>query len=148
MLFFVVILINFNYIRKIIKSSLGATEGLVQQQFGKMAGSVLNWTFGFQMNISAKLKVNTLKSATSPSCKTLYTIYFPNLRWKLLSYFFWIIITENLVWKFKNEPNFVDKLWAEITFWGKFAVKLKPETKRCVKICFAWESELCVEFYF
>lgn len=37
MLFFVVILINFNYIRKIIKSSLGATEGLVQQSFASMA---------------------------------------------------------------------------------------------------------------
>ena len=36
-----------------------------------MAGSVLNWTFGFQMNISAKLKVSASKSATSPSCKTL-----------------------------------------------------------------------------
>jgi len=22
-------------------------------------------------------------------------------------------------------------------------VKLKPETKRCVKICFAWQSKLC-----
>ena len=35
-----------------------------------MAGSVLNRTFGFQMNISAKLKVSASKSATSPSCKT------------------------------------------------------------------------------
>jgi len=43
-----------------------------QQQFGKMAGSVLNLTFGFQMNISAKLKVSASKSATSPSCKTLW----------------------------------------------------------------------------
>jgi hypothetical protein len=42
-----------------------------QQQFGKMAGSVLNSTFSFQMNFSAKLKVNALKSATSPSCETL-----------------------------------------------------------------------------
>jgi len=36
-----------------------------------MAGSVLNWTFGFQMKFSAKMKVSALKSATSPSCKTL-----------------------------------------------------------------------------
>ena len=36
-----------------------------------MAGSVLIWTYGFQMNISANLKVSTSKSATSPSCKTL-----------------------------------------------------------------------------
>jgi len=35
-----------------------------------MAGSVLNSAFGFQMNISAKLKVSASKSATSPSCKT------------------------------------------------------------------------------
>ena len=43
----------------------------------------------------------------------------------------------------KTEPIFVDKLCAEITFSGKYVVKLKPETKRCVKICFAWQSELC-----
>jgi len=43
----------------------------IQQQFGKMAGLVLNRTFGFQMKISAKLKVSASKSATSPSCKTL-----------------------------------------------------------------------------
>ena len=36
-----------------------------------MAGSVLNWTFGFQMKFSAKLKESASKSATSPSCKTL-----------------------------------------------------------------------------
>ena len=47
----------------------------------------------------------------------------------------------------KTEPNFVDKLCAEITFSGKYVVKLKPETKLYVKICFAWQSELCVEFY-
>jgi hypothetical protein len=48
-----------------------ASEAFVQQQFGKMADSVLNLTFGFQINISAKLKVSASKSATSPSCKTL-----------------------------------------------------------------------------
>ncbi|MBK9354083.1 MAG: hypothetical protein IPN09_08990 [Bacteroidetes bacterium] len=47
------------------------TRGLVQQQFGKMGGLVLNSTFGFQMKFSAKLKVSASKSATSPSCKTL-----------------------------------------------------------------------------
>jgi len=45
-----------------------------QQQFGKMAGSVLNWTFGFQKKFSAKLKESASKSATSPSCKTLCVI--------------------------------------------------------------------------
>ena len=39
-----------------------------------MAGSVLNWTFGFQINISAKLKVGASKSATSASCETLAVI--------------------------------------------------------------------------
>ena len=36
-----------------------------------MAGSVLNRTFRFLINISSKLKVNASKTATSPSCKTL-----------------------------------------------------------------------------
>jgi hypothetical protein len=39
-----------------------------------MAGSVLNWTFSFQINISAKLKISASKSATSPSCITLADI--------------------------------------------------------------------------
>ena len=67
--------------------------------------------------------------ATFLSRETLYTIYFPNLHWKLLSYFFWIIITENLAWKTKTKPNFVDKLCVEITFSGKFAVKLNVAWK-------------------
>ena len=51
----------------------------------------------------------------------------------------------------KTEPNFVDKLCVEITFSGKSVVKLKPETKLCVKIYFVWQFELCrklcVEFF-
>ena len=42
MLFFVVIRIDFSYLRKIIKIYNRATEGLVQQQFGNMAGFGLN----------------------------------------------------------------------------------------------------------
>ena len=53
------------------------------------------------------------------------------------------IVTENFAWKLKTELNFVNKLCAEITFSGKSVVKSIPETKRCVKICFAWQSELC-----
>ena len=68
------------------------------------------------------------------SRRTLCATYFPNLRWKLLSYFFWIIITENLAWKTKTKPNFVDKLCVVITFSGKSVVKWKPETKLCVTI--------------
>ena len=63
--------------------------------------------------------------ATFLSRETLYTIYFPNLRWKLLSYFFWIIITENLVWKLKSEPNFVDKLYVEKYVFGKIRCETK-----------------------
>ena len=35
------------------------------------------------------------------------------------------------------------KTLVEITFSGKSVVKWKPETKLCVKIYFAWQSELC-----
>ena len=58
------------------------------------------------------------------------------------------IVIEKSCAKIENRTKFVDKLCVEITFSGKFAVKLKPETKRCVKICFARQSELCVDFYF
>ena len=82
-----------------------------------------------------------MKYATSCSCDTLCATYFPNLRRKLLSYFFrknFIeIVTENLTRKLKTEQTFVDKVCAEITFSGKSVVKLKTETKRCVKIYFA-----------
>ena len=71
MLFFVVILINFNYIRKIIKSSLGATEGLVQQGFCVMAVLVQVSSLVFQLNFSTKLKVLASKSATTQSPGTL-----------------------------------------------------------------------------
>ena len=75
--------------------------------------------------------------ATFSSPKTLYTIYFPNLRRELLSYFsernLLKLLPKNLVRKLKTEPNFVDKLCVEITFSGKSVVKLKPKNKRCVK---------------
>ena len=47
------------------------------------------------------------------------------------------IVTEKSCAKIENRTNFVDKLCVEITFSGKFAVKIKAETKNCVKICFA-----------
>ena len=54
-------------------------------------------------------------------------------------------LKQNFAWKYalRDNPNFADKLSAEITFSGKYVVKLKPETKRCVKIYFARQSELC-----
>ena len=44
------------------------------------------------------------------------------------------LLPKNFAGKLKTEPNFVDKLCAEITFSGKSVVKLKPETKLCVII--------------
>jgi hypothetical protein len=44
------------------------------QQFGKMAGLVLNSRSVFQINFSVKLKVSALKTATSPSFKTFCAI--------------------------------------------------------------------------
>ncbi|MBK9299790.1 MAG: hypothetical protein IPN14_04065 [Bacteroidetes bacterium] len=46
-------------------------NNIVQQQFGKMAGSVLNSTAVLRLNICAKLNICASISATSPSCKTL-----------------------------------------------------------------------------
>ena len=57
--------------------------------------------------------------------------------------FFLKLLPKNFAWYLKTEPNFVDKLCAEITFSGKSVVKLKPETKLCVKIYFVWQFELC-----
>ena len=69
---------------------------------------------------------------------TLYTIYFPNLRWTILSYFYeknlLKLLPKNLVRKLKTEPNFVDNFCAEITFSEKSVVNWKPETKLCVTI--------------
>ena len=48
--------------------------------------------------------------------------------------FFLKLLPKNFAWYLKTEPNFVDKLCAEITFSGKSVVKLKPETKLCVII--------------
>jgi len=41
------------------------------QQFGKMAGSVLNSTVVLRLSFCAKLNICASISATSPSCKTL-----------------------------------------------------------------------------
>ena len=46
------------------------------------------------------------------------------------------IVIEKSCAKIENRTNFVDKLCVEITFSGKSVVKLKPETKLCVKIYF------------
>ena len=49
MLFFVVIIFYFSYLRKIIKINNGATEGLVQQRFGTIAKFTINITFDFPL---------------------------------------------------------------------------------------------------
>ncbi|OWK99287.1 hypothetical protein AP75_02015 [Kaistella haifensis DSM 19056] len=51
-----------------------ATGGLVQQQFGKMAGSLLNSSSVLRLNFCAKLNICASISATSPSCKPLPAI--------------------------------------------------------------------------
>jgi len=43
-----------------------------KQQFGKMAGSVLNSTVVHRLNFCAKLNICASISATLPSCKTLW----------------------------------------------------------------------------
>ena len=97
-----------------------------------MAGLVLKWTFGFQINISAKLKVSASKSATSPSCKTLHTIYFPNCRRTLRSYFF-----ARKLMKFINEKSCVIMENWNQTLWKTFKDNSQPkkfrktETKLC-----------------
>ena len=84
------------------------------------------------MNASVKLKATESKrrhvvcnifSELTPKASLLF------FRKKFIE-----IVTENLARKLKTEPNFVDKLCAEITFSGKSVVKLKPETKLCVTI--------------
>ena len=44
-----------------------------------------------------------------------------------------------------ENPNFVDKFCAEITFVGKSDMKLKLDTKRCVENP-NFADKLCVEF--
>ena len=74
-LFFVAILLIFNQFYKVTKySAEKATEGLVQQQFGKMAGLVLNSTEVLRLNFCTKLNICASISATSPSCKPLADI--------------------------------------------------------------------------
>ena len=71
MLFFVVIRIDFSYLRKIIKIHNRATEGLVQHRFGNMAGLVLNSSSVLRLNFCAKLNICASISATSPSREPL-----------------------------------------------------------------------------
>ena len=61
-----------------------------------MAGLVLNWTFGFQIKFSAKLKVSDSKSATSPSCETLcVTLKTRRLKIKILIAY--LAINQNII---------------------------------------------------
>ena len=123
---------------------------------GKMAGTVLNWTLGFQINISTKLKVSASKSATSPSCKTLCATYFPNLRRKLFSYFFRKKFIEIVTWKNLRDSwkpnqtlsiNFVLKLrFRENPLWNE---NLKPNVawKFTLRDNPNFAEKLCVDFF-
>jgi hypothetical protein len=53
-----------------------------------MAGSVLFLKLLCLLKVQEFLVTLVLKAATSPSCKTLNAIYFPNLSRTLRSYFF------------------------------------------------------------
>ena len=55
----------------ILKNNYLNKKTNAQQQFGKMAGLVLNSTAVLRLNFCAKLNICASVSATSPSCKTL-----------------------------------------------------------------------------
>ena len=89
------------------------------------------------------------------SPKTLYTIYFPNLRWTILSYFYeknlLKLLPKNFAWKLKTEPNFVNKLCVEITFsenslWNQNP-KLNVAWKYTLRDNPNFADKLCVEFF-
>ena len=56
----------------ILKTNLTNNKSYAQQQFGKMAEMVLKRKFSFQKSFCAKKEVSASKSATSPSCKTMW----------------------------------------------------------------------------
>ena len=89
-----------------------------------MAGSVLNRTFRFLINISSKLKVNASKTATSPSCKTLERNFTSQIGFLLKSFVFKAMIKrgkiedfagqtfkEIFVWKFHFRSEYSHKVW-------------------------------------
>ena len=55
----------------ILKNNYLNKKTNAQQQFGKMAGLVLNSTAVLRLNFCAKLNICASISATSPSCKPL-----------------------------------------------------------------------------
>ena len=58
----------------ILKNNYLNKKTNAQQQFGKMAGLVLNSTAVLRLNFCAKLNICASISATSPSCKPLGVI--------------------------------------------------------------------------
>ena len=143
---------------------------ICQQQFGKMAGSVLNWTFGFQMTISAKIKVSASKSATSPSCETLtasaelnaektnltlncYWIsvhYFSPIFWKFPKKLRSIFILQKLEKRTKIQQLLKEKMVVDKTQFGKYRKRSELDAenrnaKKIAEICCAKFWELNVE---
>ena len=59
----------------ILKNNYLNKKTNAQQQFGKMAGLVLNSTAVLRLNFCAKLNICASISATSPSCKPLCDIF-------------------------------------------------------------------------
>ena len=139
----------------ILKTNLTNNKSYAQQQFGKMAEMVLKRKFSFQKSFCAKKEVSASKSATSPSCKTLCATYFPNLRWKLLSYF----SERNLL---KLLPKILRENWKpnrtlSINFVLKLRFRVNPLWNQYLKLNVAWKfalrdnpnfaEKLCVEFF-
>ena len=123
-----------NLICKYVLNKWMDKRAIAQQQFGKMAGLVLNSTVVLQLNFCAKLNFCASISATSPSCKTLNAIYFPNLRIALRSYFFARKLMEIVI----EKSCVIMENWNQTLCWksflGKFSVKSKTETKLCEKL--------------
>ena len=96
----------------------------------------------FMVNQSLVLRINIcgenrhLRQARNRCIQYIFRTYAESFS-PIFSKKFIEIVTEKSCAKIENRTNFVDKLCVEITFSGKFAVKLKPETKRFVKICCA-----------
>ena len=86
---------------------------------------------------------NTPRDKAAKRCvQHIFRTYAENFSPIFSKDFFLKLLPKNLAWYLKTEPNFVDNFCAEITFSEKSVVKWKPETKLCVKIYFAWQSEL------
>ena len=94
--------------------------------------SILEFTDKFKTDLDCLEYLAQIKCCIQYIFRTYAESFSPIFSKKFIE-----IVTEKSCAKIENRTNFVDKLCVEITFSGKFAVKIKAETKNCVKICFA-----------